>query len=133
MANIELLKIDRDKELQGIWVDYVLGIKLRIARARNSKYLEEIMILTEPYKKELRESEDVEKFEKILKQVRAKTILLDWQNIEDKDGNVIPYSVEKALEFFNNPELRDFYNFVILTSEDADYYRKNLIKDSEKN
>ena len=66
-------------------------------------------------------------------EVRAKTILLDWKNIEDANGNIIPYSSEKAAEFFKDPELKDFYDFVVAISENANQYKKDLIESSEKN
>lgn len=134
MACIDLVKTDLQKEDKGVWIDFELGIRLKIARARNSAYREVMRELTEPHLKDIREGEmPLDKLEDLLKQVRAKTILLDWENIEDKDGDSIPYSPEQALVFFNDPELRDFYTFVVLASENMENFKKKLIKDAEKN
>jgi len=133
MADINSIKIDLKKEIEGIWVDFAEGIQLKIARVRNVKYIELLQNLIEPYRKNIREDKvKAEDFADILLEVRAKTILLDWKNIEE-NGKSIPYSVEKAIEYFKNPELKDFYNFVVIVSENADQYKKDLIKDSEKN
>ena len=133
MANIELIKTSVQKETDGVWVDFA-GIGLRIARARNPKYQEVLRSLVEPRKKDIRDDKlDIEDFNKILDEVRAKTILLDWKNLQDNDGKEIPYSSEMALKFFRDPELKDFYKFVMAVSDDADQYLKGLIKDSEKN
>lgn len=134
MANIELIKTDVDKETNGVWVDFALGIRLKIARARNPKYTEFLRNLVEPKRQDIRDDKmDIEDFSDLLLKVRAKTILLDWENLEDEIGNQIPYSYEKALELFRNPELKDFYKFVTTIAEDADQFKKDLTKESEKN
>jgi len=133
VADINSIKIDLKKEEDGIWIDFAAGIQLKIARARNTKYVELLRNLTEQYRKEIREDKfDAEDFANILLEVRAKTVLLDWKNIEE-NGKSVSYSVEKAIEYFKNPELKDFYTFVVIISENADYYKKDLIKESEKN
>lgn len=134
MANIEKIKTDSQKEDNGVWIDFEEGIRLKIARARNSAYRELLRQLTEPHRKTIREGDaELELLENLLRQVRAKTILLGWENIEDKDGNSIEYSSEQALAFFKDTELRDFYTFVILESENMENFKKELIEDSEKN
>lgn len=134
MACIENIKTDLQKEDKGVWLDFELGIRLKIARARNSAYRELMRELTEPYRKDIREDGiKLEVLEDLLRQVRAKTILLGWENIEDKAENPIEYSPEQALAFFNDPELRDFYTFVVMASENMENFKKELIEDSEKN
>lgn len=137
MAKLNELKTDVKKETNGMWLDFALGIRLKIARARNPNYQELLRELTEPHRSDLRkdqvEQKVIDATADILKQVRAKTILLDWENIEDEKGVEIPYSPEKALEFFRDPELKDFYSFVVISSEDRDNFKKNLVEDSEKN
>ena len=133
MANIESLKTDVNKEQDGTWVDFVLGIRLKIARARNPKYNEMIRKLTEHMRIDMREKRfNYEEFNEVLIKVRAKTILLDWENIDEK-GVAIHYSAEKAAEYFRNPELKDFYTFVVAISESAEAYKKDIIEESEKN
>ena len=137
MANIEKIKTDLNKENEGVWVDFAEGIRLKIARARNPKYQELLRSLLEPKRKDIRDDNvKIEDFNEILLEVRAKTILLDWENIEedtDLHKGSVPYSSEKAKEYFENPELRDFYQFVVLISENAEQYKKDLTKASEKN
>jgi len=134
MANIESIKTSVEKEIDGVWVDFAMGIQLKIARARNPKYQELLRKLIDPVRVEIRDDKlDIKDLNNIILEVRAKTILLDWKNIEDKDGKDIPYSPEKAIEFFKNPELKDFYTFVVTISENADQYKKDLIESSEKN
>jgi hypothetical protein len=133
MANINLVRTDPDKELHGVWVDFAEGIELKIARSGNSAYLELLKKLSEPHVQEIRDgSVDEDLYDDILRKVRASTILLDWKNIEDDTGTV-SYSVEKAYEYFADPSLKDFYNFVIIKSQDIDKYRKVNVEASVKN
>jgi len=115
-------------------VEFELGIRLKIARARNVAYLESMRKIMEPRRKTIREGGmEIEELQDLLKQVQAKTVLLGWENIEDKDGESIAYSSDQALAFFNDPELRDFYTFVVTQSENMENFKKELVKDSEKN
>lgn len=134
MACIEKIKSNLKKENDGVWVPFSEGIELRIARARNPLYLEKLQALVDPYRQSIRDdtiSADV--LGGILKKVRAETILLDWDNIEDENGKPIQYSSKQALEFFNDPELKELYAFVVITSERAELFRKDFVKESEKN
>ena len=134
MASIEKIKTDVKLEADGKWVDYTLGIRLRIARAGNPAYLEAMRRLTEPMRQEIREKKlTIEDFTEILLKVRAETILLNWENIEDKDGATIPHSPAKVEEFFRDEELKDFYKFVVDVSENSAEYVKQVIEESEKN
>jgi hypothetical protein len=135
MANIESIKTDLNKEENGVWVTFVSGIELLIARARNPKYNELMRRLADPVINKIRDEDKFssEDYAKLLMEVRAKTILLGWKNIQDKNGNDIKYSSEKALEFFKDPELKDFYAFIVGVSESADHFKKLILKASEKN
>jgi len=133
MADINSIKTDSNKEIEGVWVDFELGIKLKIARARNPKYTELLRQLLDPLRVDIRNDKvAVDDFNNILLEVRARTVLLDWKNIEE-NGKSIPYSSEKAIEYFKNPDLKDFYVFVVSISENSAQYKKDLIENSEKN
>ena len=133
MADINKVKTDISKQNDGTWVDFLMGIRLKIARARNPKYNELMRKLTENMRLDLRENKfDNKEFNDMLIQVRAQTVLLDWENI-DEDDKSVPYSFEKAMEYFHNPELNDFYTFVVQISESHEAYKKDLVKESEKN
>lgn len=134
MANIERIKTDVDKETTGVWVDYVLGIRLKIGRAKNAKFQELLRDLIEPNKKKIREDKlDFVDFSKLMVKAHARTILLGWENIEDKDGKPIQYSAKQAEKFLSDPELKDFYEFVVAISENADQYAKEVLEESAKN
>lgn len=133
MADIRSVMTDVDMEVHGAWVPFYDGIEFLIARARNPKYVEFL-------KKELEEYRDIQRanaldpkiLEEALLKSRANCILLGWKNIEE-DGKPVEYSHEKAMEYFKNPGLKDMYDFVIVSSENRDWYRAKNIKASEGN
>lgn len=133
MADINKVRTDVDKELNGVWIPFAEGIQLKIARAGNSKYNEMLRRLSAPHLEKIRDrSIDEEEYAVILKQVRAETILLDWSNIEES-GRSITYTPTKALEYFMDPSLKDFYNFTIIQSQNIDLFRKDIIETGIKN
>ena len=69
----------------------------------------------------------------MLKPAAAKYLLLDWKNVEDANGNPVPYSSEKALEFFNNPALKDLYDFVLEMAGEVGNFLQEQHEESVKN
>lgn len=133
MPGLKSIKTSASHELNGIWTNYQ-GIKLLVARSGNLNYCEAMRNLVEPIKKEIREDKTtVEDFAELLIQARSKTVLLGWENLTDDDGKEIPYSSDKAAEFFRDPELHDFYKFVVAVSEDSGRYAKEANEESVKN
>ncbi len=134
MANIERIKTDESKEIQGVWEDYILGIRVKVARDLNSKYREELRNLIDPDKGEYRKEKiSIEAFTKITNIVRARTILLGWENIDDSNNKPITYSAIQSEKFFADPELKDFCAFVVAISKDQDKYAKEVLEESAKN
>ena len=135
MAKLSAIRADTKKETEGIWVEYEVGIMLLIARAGNPKFSKLVTKLSKPHLKVLRSknADTSDLFEKITKEACASTILIGWKNIEEEDGSTVKYSAEKALEYFNDPALHDFYQFVMMSSGDREEYRLEIAEESAKN
>lgn len=134
MAQLNAIKTDSQKSNDGIWVDFEEGIRLKVARLHNAEYDKYLQRISKPYLRKIRTNtlnRDITA--DLTKQAVAKHILLDWENIEDESGDPIPYSSEKALEFFRDPDLSELYNFVLETADANELYRQELKEDSEKN
>jgi len=133
MAHLNSIRTDPEKETKGVWTDFAEGIRIKVARAGNPEYRKLLRELTGPHLDKIRDgSVDPDLNLEILKKVRAATILLGWENLEDDNGE-ISYSPERALEFFKDETLRDFYLFVIIQSENIDLFRKEIVAESVKN
>jgi hypothetical protein len=127
------IAIDTEKTNEGVWAFY-RGFGFKIARYANKNYQAFVQQLMKSILPTVRgNNADPEKLEDIDKQAAAKYLLIDWKDLQDETGKDIPYSYEKALEIFRNPEHEDIFRFVTNFSVNVENYRRDIQKDSEKN
>ncbi len=91
------LSTDHELEQEGAWVDIDEGARIKVAYTGSRRFREAA------FKRQNRggfrqtrrtfAAED-----KATISLLVKDVLLDWDGIEDDDGNAIPYSQAKALE-----------------------------------
>jgi len=117
--NINKLKTNQQKEVDGVWVDGPEGLRLKVARNTNP-YIRKFLV------KHNRHRLDTDASSEIMKKGFAKHVLLGWQNLQGEDGKDIEYSSDKAEELFK--DVPDFFDMVVMYSNDAD-----LFKDAEGN
>lgn len=129
MGNINAVRMDLDKEVQGTWVPFRdTDIELKIARWNNPTYVEAEQRVIEQRKvtlgaKELTDDQLLD----ARKEAASETILVDWRNVEDDDGSV-EYNHAKALEYFRDPELQSLWTFVVLESMKDTNFRKQRLE-----
>ena len=115
-STLAAMRINPETDYAGVWFDYdeaIPGVRIRVCRWNNSKFREELIrvwALRFPGKSadEISTEDDLE----ITKEAAALTILTDWEGIIDEQGKEIPYSSGRALEFFRDPTLPDFWRKV---------------------
>ena len=113
---------DSNLELNGVWLDIGLGAKLLIARDGNPAYVKEFRKHMDQFQTTFqRENLTEDEAQKILISVTAKTILLDWEGIDDEDGNPIPYSEDQAIKLLT--EYKDFRTLVETLSKNSKNYK----------
>ncbi len=102
---------DPEKENEGIWSDLGAGFEVLVARTGNKNYKRLVAKLSKPHVQAFKaRTIEGEVLEEITMEAIAKTVLLDWKNLQGDDGKDIPYSPEKAVELFKKSG--DFYNMV---------------------
>lgn len=69
---------------------------------------------------------------KVLGEVVAETVLLDWEGITDK-GEPVPYSAELAREWCTNPDFRPFLDAVVEAASVVDRGEADDAEDAAKN
>ena len=121
---------DSNKEKDGIWVNLDEDAALLIARTGNPDYREALRKAMEPFKISVQNNTlPNATAEKILIDVMAKTILLDWKGIIDK-GKELKYSEKNAVKLLT--KLRDFRDFVSDSAGDmASYKAEAAAKEAE--
>lgn len=119
MANLnELFGTNKEFENEGVWVNYGDDIEFRIARIGNPSFKRYYKQLLAPYGGPDRiDVISDNKADKIVTKVIAKTVLLDWKNVQ-VDGEDVPYTVESAEQFLlQYPDLLSFVTDVASKQE----------------
>jgi len=115
-------KTDTRAEVEGVWVDFGSDFKVKIGRLGNPKCQEYSRRIQKPYKRQIdNETIDPEITKKLLRKALARYVLLDWKGLEEDDGKVIEYSVEKAEELL---ETKDFFAEIMGLSQDMDLFKQ---------
>lgn len=136
MANIaKFFKTDTLKETDGVWYPVIDNAEIKVARKGNSKYTAALQKHFERWRPMARNRNVVEvippdELSAIVRKVYAETILLDWRNVEDDDGNTIPYSVDKACELL---QMDDFFTLVEQIADDMAVFKASADEDAIKN
>jgi len=134
MAKLSQLMTDPTKNEQGIWVDYDDGMRLRVCSTSKRAYEEARESLLRPHRRRIRDDRmSPSEIAEVIKPAVARHLLVDWEGLEDEDGNEIPYTPEKALELFNNPLLEDLYVTVMEVAGKAGAFRRDSLEESAKN
>ena len=137
MGRLSEIRNDVEAMTKGIWVPFEVGIQCKIARLYNDEHTQCLAELNEQYSdllesaKTKKEKTEIERH--IFRESVARTILTDWKNLDDDDGSPISHNAEKALELFEDPRYRDFYDFVIETAMQRHLYREKAKRAKAKN
>ena len=129
---MKLSKIENnlEKENEGVWLTYDGDIEVKIARFGNDRYQKIAEALYKPVKKQLqRGSLGSKRATELASKAVAKGIIVDWRGIEDDDGNLIPFSEEKAIEFMLNPKLKDFKDWIANESQSIANFENEVLEE----
>ncbi len=129
MAKLTTLRLDSDKSLSGIWVDYGLGIRFRIARwgsPRVQSYLGEMQSQRRADLIDPKSARARKVGEEMVRRTLAFRVLTGWENIEDDAGEPIPFSGEKAYEILSDPAYEEIADFVTRVAHDAEAFRVQI-------
>jgi len=132
MAKLRDHASDLDLENQGVWVPWRAGIQLRIARAGRKAHNECVQRLGRAHRGLIRMDtpEARAKVTEVTHRAAAESLLLDWKNVEDDDGNPLPYTAEVGYRYLSDEAFRDLYEFVTVTANDATVYLQDLREDA---
>jgi hypothetical protein len=135
----EQFSTDSDLEKNGIVLMYMpnskgIPIEIRIARAggANKAYLRALEIKSRPYRKLIDTGMmDVTVANDIMRDVYAETIVLGWENVEDRDGNPLPYTKENCKKLLK--DLPVLYDDIVEQAQRISLFKRAEIEDDSKN
>lgn len=124
------LRVDKEKEIDGVWMDMGDDCRLLIARWRNPKYQERFNRLQSRAITRMK-SVDLDANQRIVRECVAYHCLLGWENLLLDKEDVGPYSAELALDLFK--KFPDFLEFVLGYAQEREAYRDNAIEEAKGN
>lgn len=134
MAKISSVKVDKKKEEEGVWMDWLLDMEVKVARMGNTAYRKALVELSGPEMDAVMAGAvDSDVREKVQKQAAAKSLITGWRGFEDDEGKPIPFSHNKAVELFLDPGFEHLYQFVLVMSNNVELFFANREERAEKN
>lgn len=126
------LKVDEEKAKKGIWVPYMNGVKFLIGRANSVAYNKHVANSYKEHETALQQdTPEADKLgQRLIAEAVAETELLDWEGVVDEEGEVLPYSKEKATEYLMIDEV---FEFVKSHSAKRENWRVSSTKNMGKN
>lgn len=117
---------DTDKELEksGVWIDYG-NFKFLIARAggSNEKYKRLMNHRMKPFRRLIQtDTMSEEKAQDILLETFLDAVLLDWENVTDKEGQPMEFNRDNARKLFT--DLRDLFNDLQQQAQKISIFRR---------
>jgi len=139
MSLYENFETNKELEVGGVPMEYspnkdgtVPTFNVTRMSRSNTRYTKRLEAATKPHRRSIQlETMDNGLAEKISMQVFVDTILLGWKNVQNRKGEVVPYSKEAALKLFM--ELPDFYDDLQARASKASEFRDAAIEEEAKN
>jgi len=139
MSIFNQFETDQDAEKDGIWIEYgenedgtIPAFKVSRMSKNNKRYSKALDRATRPHRRaiELETLKD-DTAERVFMEVFVDTILMDWKNIQTKQGSEIALTKEKALEIFN--ALPELYEDLQNNARKASLFRQEALEEESGN
>lgn len=139
MSLYKAFETNPELEKQGIVLEYgdnskgkPIGIRIARAGGSNSAYNKRLEVLVKPYRRQIQtETIDNKVLEKLVLQAFAETVVLGWENVEDRDGNDMEHNVENVIKLFT--DLPDLFKDVQEQASKAVLFREDILELESKN
>lgn len=139
MSLYKQFKTDANLETKGILLEYGESANgkpttIRIARSggANKRFMKAIETKTRPYRQQIRLGTlDPDLDLRLNKECFAETVVLGWENVQDENGNEMPFSVANCLKLFN--DLPELFLDIQAQSQRVALFREEVLEDDAKN
>lgn len=130
---------NRELESEGRIIDYYddegkIAFSFRVARMgpANKRWLKKFDRLSKPHRRAAQVGAlSPEKGREIMVKSLAGTVVLDWRNVEDRDGNPLPFSEENCIKLLT--DLPDLYADLVEQAQTAELYKDEMRAIAEGN
>ncbi len=130
---------DKQAEVDGVWVEYganedgtIPAFKISRMSKANKKYTKALEKATRPHRRAIElETMNNDLAERLFMEVFVDTVLLDWKNIQGRDGSEIKLSKDEAMKLF--VELPELYDDLQEKAKKASLFREEALEDESGN
>jgi hypothetical protein len=132
MFNVDQTTIDSEND--GVWAEFK-GSEFLIASTGSTRFQRLFAKLQLPHQRDIRKNRlDPEVQLDIMAKAMSKTLLLDWKNVVNNDGELVEYDADTAFKVLkNNSGLRQFVSDFALELENyVEETKEDLGKPVEK-
>lgn len=125
MVRLGSLAQDVELEREGRWVEFVPGLRFRVAAADNARARELFAAKVRAARDEQKGRGRVpqERLDRIADEVTAEAVLVGWEGLDDDAGLPIPWSQGEALRILTDEKFRKVRQFIQEAAADAAAYR----------
>lgn len=139
MSIFDQFETNVNKENDGVFVDYgqnkdgsIIRFKIASMTSSNKKWTKAMLEMSNKYKLQMKSKTLSDKqSEEIVMTVFCKTILVDWENVQTREGETIPYSYENAVELMK--KLPRLYKDLNEYANDINTFLEGVKEDEIKN
>jgi hypothetical protein len=132
-------EMDVKKETEGVKIEYstnadgsIPSVTILRASPVNKKYAKTLERLTRPYRRQIAaETLAPETSRSIHIRVIVASILLGWENVQDKDGKNIPFTEENAIKLFE--KLPGWFDDIVTNANKESLFRLDVQETEAKN
>ena len=126
--NLNIVRTQKSKEEEGVWVDYPLDetIKFKIARDGNKQSMQLAADLSR--KKYRNADRNMAQQTALINEVVVQTILLDWKGLTDGDEEFV-YNHANALALMKDEQYHDLRDWIIMESKNMRHFIEEELKE----
>ena len=121
-------------EKDGVWLDLGEAGRFKLARAggANSQFKKLLSKRLRPYRRQLQtDTADEAAMERVLIETFARTVILGWEGVTDREEKPLPYSYENCVTLLT--ELPDLFREIHEAATEAALYREHIAEEDAKN
>lgn len=130
----ESYETDPQLEVDGVHLEIglsktkkVVTIRVRRAGGANQQFAKVFEQKSKPYRRlmEIPGALDPAVQERVMREVYAESVVVGWENVEDRNGSELPYNKANVLQLFT--DLPDLFRRIVKETQDMDLFRREVV------
>ncbi len=133
MSLYETFSTDLAAETDGVWIPFGEGTRVKVRRFQSKPVQMVQQRLQKPYAGLVRGGQSLpdDIAEKITIRLIAEAVIVDWEGVTDREGNILPNTTEAKVQVLT--DLPDFRNAVASAAMEREVFKAQSDEESAKN